>query len=268
MKQAYNVAVVIPFYRDAILHYEEISLQQCENVLSGYSKIAIKPHSLVLPDIIEKYNFSEVISFEDKYFNGVQGYNGLMLSDIFYSKFLKYDYILIYQMDAFVFKDDLIYWCEQGFDYVGAPWLRKKNDSILKEILYKALFEIYTRLDIKKNNLPSRKQFDNKVGNGGFSLRKVSKFHELTLSLRPKISLYLGRNEHEFHEDAFWSIEVNRRKKLLNIPPYKIGLKFSIENAPFRALKLNNEQLPFGCHAWDKHLDFWRPIFRQYGYII
>ncbi|MDB5089551.1 MAG: hypothetical protein JWR09_3545, partial [Mucilaginibacter sp.] len=117
MKQAYKVAVIIPFYRNTILAYEEIALQQCEKILSGYPKIAIKPRSLVLPEAIKKYTFSNVINFEDKYFNNVQGYNNLMLSDVFYSTFLEYDYILIHQLDAFVFKDDLMYWCEQGYDY-------------------------------------------------------------------------------------------------------------------------------------------------------
>jgi hypothetical protein len=268
MKQSYKVAIVIPFYRDMILNYEEIALQQCEKVLSAYPKIAIKPQSLTLPEAAKKYNFTDTISFGDKYFQGVQGYNNLMLSDFFYETFAAYDYILIYQLDAFVFKDDLMYWCDQGYDYIGAPWLRKKDDHILKESLYKVLFKIHTHLNVRKNNLPSRKQFDNKVGNGGFSLRRVSKFHELSISLRSKILIYLSRNEHEFHEDAFWSVEVNRRQKILNIPHYKVGLKFSIENAPLRALKLNNGKLSFGCHAWDKHLDFWRPIFSKYGYTI
>jgi hypothetical protein len=264
----FKVAVITPFYRDTILPHEEMALQQCEKVMSAYPRIAIKPQSLVLPAALEKYTFSDTVSFEEKYFDGVQGYNSLMLSEVFYSAFLEYDFILIYQLDAFVFKDELDYWCAQGYDYIGAPWLRTKNDTAVKDLFYHVLFKIHTRFNIKKNGLPSKKQFDNKVGNGGFSLRRVNKFYELSKSLRPQIEKYLSRNEHEFHEDAFWSIEVNRKKKLLNIPAYKIGLKFSIENAPYKALKINGGQLPFGCHAWELHPDFWRPIFEQCGYII
>jgi hypothetical protein len=265
----HKVAIIIPFYRKTLLEYEKIALDQCEKVLSGYPKIAIKPESLALPGAAKKYKFSNVISFKDKYFEGIKGYNTLLLSELFYSKFLDYEYILIHQLDAFVFKDELNYWCNQGYDYIGAPWVRNKiYPHIFKELTSRALFYIHTRFDITKNGLPSKKQFDNKVGNGGFSLRRVGKFHALSINLRSKTLKYLSHDEHEFNEDVFWSIEVNRKKKNLKIPSHKVGLKFSIEIFPYRALQINNNQLPFGCHDWDKYPDFWRPIFEKYGYNI
>src|ERR1035438_315900 len=106
MNKMHKVAVIIPFYQDSLSEYEIIALEQCEKVLHAYPKIAIKPQSLVLPEATKKYNFSNEVSFEDKYFEGIKGYNSLMLSELFYSKFLDYEYILIYQLDAFVFKDE------------------------------------------------------------------------------------------------------------------------------------------------------------------
>jgi hypothetical protein len=269
MNETNKVAIIIPFYQATLSGFEKMALAQCEKVLPNYPKIAIKPKHLTLPVELNNYNFIDVISFDDKYFDDIQGYNELMLSEVFYSAFLKYNYILIHQLDAFVFKNDLTYWCNQDYDYLGAPWLRKKDyPHFLKAFVTKSLIYLYTRFNITKHGVPSKKQFDNKVGNGGFSLRRVSKFNSLCLSMRPQIQLYLKKNEHQFHEDAFWSVEVNRKKRTLNIPDYKIGLKFSFELAPERALKLNSNQLPFGCHAWDKHIDFWRPIFKKMGYDI
>ena len=269
MNENFKVVVIIPFYRDTISAYEQIAIDQCETVLSNYPIIAIKPESLVLPAATEKYAFSKTVSFDDKYFKGIKGYNSLMLSDLFYRKFLDYDYILIYQLDAFVFKDELDFWCRQGYDYIGAPWIRNKiYPNIVKELASRFLFKVHTRFDLKKNGLPTKKQFDNKVGNGGFSLRRVKKFYEISIKMRGGIEKYLQRDEHEYNEDAFWSIEVNRSKKRLKIPSYIVGLKFSMEIFPYRAFNINNEQLPFGCHAWDIHLDFWRPVFKQYGYNI
>jgi hypothetical protein len=86
--------------------------------------------------------------------------------------------------------------------------------------------------------------------------------------MRTQMDNYLSRHEDLYNEDMFWSIEVNRKKKRLNIPSCKTGLAFSIENFPERAMRLNNNQLPFGCHAWDKHLDFWRPVFKDMGFDI
>ena len=269
MNEVHKVAIIIPFYRCTLSEYEIIALEQCEKVLHGYPKIAIKPQGLVLPETAKKFNFSDTVSFEDKYFESIKGYNSLMLSELFYSTFLNYEFILIYQLDAFVFRDELNHWCSLGYDYIGAPWIRNKAyPHIFKEIASKFLFYIYTRFNILKNGVPHKKQLDNRVGNGGFSLRNVSKFHKLSKSMRSNALKYLNRDEHQFNEDTFWSIEVNRNKKRLKIPSYKVGLKFSMEIFLERAFQINNNQLPFGCHAWDKHVDFWRPVFKQYGYNI
>ena len=69
-----------------------------------------------------------------------------------------------------------------------------------------------------------------------------------------------------FNEDVFWSLEVNRKKKQLKIPDYKKALCFSIEFKPEHAFALNKNHLPFGCHAWDCYIDFWRPVFKNIGY--
>ena len=269
MKKNNNVAVIIPFYRDKLSELELISLRQCEKVLSGYPRIAIKPESLNLPCGSNEVNFSSTISFEDNYFDGIQGYNSLMLSAVFYKAVMDYDFILIYQLDAFVFKDDLANWCNRNYDYIGAPWIRERPyPDIFKALKSKAQYYLHTRYDIRKNGLPTFFQSENKVGNGGFSLRKVAVCYHICVQMQARISTYLNRNEHQYNEDMFWGIEVNRKKKNINIPSYTTGLKFAVETFPERALKLNNNQLPFGCHAWDKYADFWRPVFQRYGYEI
>lgn len=44
-----------------------------------------------------------------------------MLSAEFYDRFAAYEYVLIYQLDAFVFADRLAEFCQMGYDYIGAP---------------------------------------------------------------------------------------------------------------------------------------------------
>src|ERR1700759_1030871 len=118
-----KVAIIIPFYRNVMSDYEKIALQQGERVLPGYAKIAIKPNNFTLPDEACIVNFAGVVSFDDDFFKGLAGYNSLMLSSEFYGKFIDYEYVLIYQMDCFVFKDELAWWCNQNLDYIGAPWI-------------------------------------------------------------------------------------------------------------------------------------------------
>jgi len=266
---AKKVAVVIPFYKETLSAYDKIAISQCNKILNAYLIIAIKPQKLTLPADLPPGMFQQTISFDDRYFENIAGYNALMLADTFYKAFLDYEFILIYQQDAFVFKDDLQYWCSQNYDYIGAPWLREfEYPDVFKAAKSKVKAYLHTRYNVQKNDLPSLFQYENKVGNGGLSLRRVKKFYELSLEMHDQIAAYLNRTEHLFNEDMFWGVEVNRKRKRLNIPAYKTALKFSIENFPERALKLNNGQLPFGCHAWDLYVDFWRPVFEKYGYTI
>jgi hypothetical protein len=268
MDEQKKVAVIIPFYKNNLSAYEAIALQQCFKILSGHTVIAIKPQQKELPGGANAYPFFKTVSFADDYFSSVQGYNRLMLDASFYQAFLDYDYILIYQLDAFVFKDELDYWCSQGFDYIGAPWIRGVKQGVFKMIKNRIQNYIHIRYNILKEGLPSPKQFIFKTGNGGFSLRRTQPFYDMCLQYRDKIAIYNSRDSHYFNEDVFWSIEINRRKKVLRIPYYKTALKFSFEFYPVQAMVINHQELPFGCHAWDLYADFWRPIFKQAGYDI
>jgi hypothetical protein len=262
MKQ---VAVVVPFYKDHLTKLEKISLIQGFQILGAYSFIAIKPAGLDLSFLNEYARFTEIKSFDDTYFKDINGYNRLMMSKSFYEAFLGYEYILIYQLDAFVFSDQLKYWCEQGYDYIGAPWLYPV-ESILHNMLFTLKGYLFRRFNIKSNGNPKKKQFYNVVGNGGFSLRRVQKFFELSIRFKWLADQYIARQKKEFNEDVFWSIAVNRRKKHLKIPGYRIAIKFAYETDPYLAYSINQNALPFGCHAWDKQIDFWREEFRSRGY--
>ena len=263
-----KVAIIIPFYKDGLLHTESVSLQQCFKVLGSHDIIAIKPESLGLPAEIIQYPFYKITAFQDEFFAGVQGYNRLMLSAGFYNAFIDYDYILIYQLDAFVFKDDLLYWCNEGFDYIGAPWIGPKFPNIFRSVKIRLQLYYYTRFNIQFKGLPSLKQVKYKVGNGGFSLRRTEIFSALCTEMADKITEYNKRDSYLFNEDVFWSVEVNRKHKILKIPEYQKALEFSFELHPKTALQINNNRLPFGCHDWDLKVEFWRPIFKDAGYSI
>jgi len=264
-----KAVVIIPFYKESLSLFDGIALQQCFKVLSAYDIIAIKPESLILPETVTQYKFAGIVSFGDKYFESVEAYNQLMLSEIFYGEFLDYEFMLIYQLDAFAFRDELTYWCDQGFDYIGAPWIRKKEyPTLIKRWFAKARQQFYRRYNVKKHGYASKKQFDDAVGNGGFSLRRVKLFYDLCISNKAKIEEYNKHYTIKFNEDAFWAIELNRKENVLKIPGYREAIKFAIELYPERGLKMNNGNLPFGCHAWDLSVDFWRPVFKELGYDI
>ena len=127
------VCVVIPVYKDNLSHSENLSLVQCCKILQHYPVTIISPSCLKISEyetILQKYSVAYSVKYLDNYyFCNIQSYNRLLLSDLFYQCFIDYRFILIYQLDAYVFKDELMYWCNKGYDYVGAPLIGKYIDN-------------------------------------------------------------------------------------------------------------------------------------------
>lgn len=267
-----NVLIVIPVYKNKITHSEQASLIQAASILHPYKFVLLCPEELDIQcyeSILQAYNCDfKVERFDAKFFDSVQTYSKLMLSLNFYKRFEEYEYMLVYQLDAWVFRDELKYWCNQGFDYIGAPW-----------------FEGFDKAGENSQILEI-------AGNGGFSLRKISAFIDvLTLYNTEKFSSLKVKtfkeiyNDYGNHPSKFFKafrhflFKKNSVKYYLNnayedlvvvkcfrkikpdfkLADYKDGLKFSFEVNPERLYIMNNRNLPFGCHAFMKYnLKFWK----------
>lgn len=254
-------AVVIIAYKAHPTKDELSSFSQCLRVLHEHPLFLIYPKSLnitkykALASALE--STLEFIPLDDMWFTSVAQYNRLMLTEFFYSIFKNYNYILIYQLDAWVFSDNLTHWCNQGFAYIGAPWFTARNS------------------------------LSNICGNGGFSLRKTSLFIEITKTihetyetfphhvwlqylssrnlvcgLKNLCSIYLKKiwtpkkylSQH-WNEDAIFALTIYLQDKKL-IPNAKIAMKFSFERQPEILFRLNKYMLPFGCHAYTRYSQF------------
>lgn len=275
MRQSGSVSVniVIPAYKAQLSDYERIALTQCVRILGNYPIWLATPHALDIMAYREIGPNLNVRTFDERYFTDVQGYNRLMLSEEFYSAFADQEYLLIYQLDAFVFRDDLAYWCQQNYDYIGAPWLRDRDfTGWLDKLDFTIRQRLATWLNLKKpDGITPREIINlNGVGNGGLTLRRVSAMLRCLKRFKHKIDEYERKTMHQYHEDVFWGIEVNRYWPHLRIPSYRKALYFSVEFFPQWAIEqYNNGKLPFGCHAWNIHgTEYWRPIFARYGYQI
>ena len=88
-------------------------------------------------------------------------YNKLKKSKFFYRLFSEYDFILTYELDSYVFRNELRTWVAKEYDYIGAPWP-----------------PFYVNRENKKDLV--------RVGNGGFSMRSnkfINMFTKLNLPL-------------------------------------------------------------------------------------
>lgn len=206
-----------------------------------------------------------VVFFDKRFFSGTTTYNELLMSENFYQSFSDYEYILIYHLDAWVFSDDLLYWCRKGYDYIGAPWFQWSED-----------------------NKDWSKVFSGEIGNGGFSLRKVSYFLETfngkknlyklsallkQVSYNPKSWVIFIAKLFGFHnnvrwyidlcsiagvnEDVFWCQSLKGTSCEMKMPDVKESLSFAFEMHPDVCFSNNGQKLPFGCHGWGRHKNFW-----------
>ncbi|SNR55861.1 DUF5672 family protein [Flavobacterium sp. ov086] len=256
------VKIVIPVYKEFFGKLEEKSFLQCCKILKDYEIVIVHPEGLNHSYLSEKFDNISSKSFPKHYFANIEGYNELLLSSTFYESFLDTEYILIYQLDAFVFKDDLKNWCEKGYDYIGAPWLATYADSTCRSLLYK-LGKLF-----RSKKKRAREAIFFKVGNGGFSLRKVKSHYEISKKYKEFIFDFLNEKDKEIYaiEDVFWSLKAPEFDLNFKIPNYKEAVYFAIDRKPNLAMKLTHNELPFGCHAINKPkvINFWKPIIEKY----
>jgi hypothetical protein len=250
------VAIIIPVYIEKLSYANSISLMQLDRILKNHPKILVAPSDLNIAEYLKICSDLKVCRFDKKYFDGFEGYNRLLLSPFFYEYFLNFKYVLIHQLDVFIFKDELNYWCNQNYDYIGAPWFK---DS------YKIFIKIVRRLSLSSAlKLLPLKSINFRAGNGGLSLRNVKSSLECL-----ELQKQLVDSWNLINEDIFWSFYSKKYNGRFNIPDFKTALKFAIEKNPREAFELNDLTLPFGVHAWEKWDEaFWSNHIEQFGFNI
>lgn len=220
-----NAVVVIPVYKSLMSADETCSLKQCLKVLSRYDIRFVCPEGLDMSEYDNLIGYSlPKERFAKSYFDGIEGYNDLMTEQSFYKRFGKYKYMLIYQLDAWVFSDQLTEWCNKDYDYIGAPWFEKLRT-------HEEGYELW------------------KCGNGGLSLRKIPKFIQVT---EPSIIQAIKLKNPDLWEDTLFSYGFDDTEHEIKCPAAEEASFFSFECSPSYLYEKNNNTLPFGCHAWRK----------------
>lgn len=260
--------VVIPVYKSKLNKIEELSLIQCLEIFRSCNICLVHPEGLELSGYTKhsKRIFKE--EFNLFFFKDIEGYNKLLTSEEFYSRFLSFEYMLIYQLDAWVFRNELNYWCNKGYDYIGAPIFEDSVDAGANSKIIG-------------------------VGNGGLSLRNIKSSLKIlrrvrfinninrliTQVLRIKshtgfiLLLHIFSKKMNFknikqagkvlkcfkNEDIYWSMRVPEVFDDFNVAPVDQAIKFSFEANPSKLFDINNNKLPFGCHAFQRYEpSFWK----------
>ncbi|MDR8390243.1 hypothetical protein NC796_03765 [Aliifodinibius sp. S!AR15-10] len=259
------VAIVIPLSnRPDLTESEKISLKHLEYYLSGYDTYFLAPMDLEF-----SYKDYPVCRIDNIFFGSLEAHNHLLFSGELYKRFSDYKYILLYHLDSLVFKDSIEKWCSMDFDYIAPPWIKGPDLPWLEE---------------------------NGVGNGGFSLRKVDAFSRLLNSkakwitkndiipnnsnanllrtfsgIAKNTTRYLipGLNSIDQHiktivnslnEDRFLWKYAKKYYPEFKIAPVDLALEFAFESNVELCYEMNDKEIPFGCHAWERYnKEFWEP---------
>jgi len=261
-----KVVIVVPISnRSELTPGEESSLKHLREYLGRYDIFIVAPEGL---DV--EFSGLKIKRFSAKYFGSVANYQRMVMSSEFYKVFGDYEYMLTYHLDALVFSDQLLAWCEKGYDFIGAPWVKHEGSPNNGTI------------------------YEGKVGNSGFALKKIDTFIRL-----------FDSNDYAYNVFNFWMRKHGNKsffRKLIYMPSFFLGffkrfngvkwevanwarseevflltrathylstymvpevgeaLKFSFEIVPKYCYELNDSKLPFGCHAWERYdKKFWEP---------
>ena len=236
VKYMKKVVIIVPMPKVQLSKAETISLCQLRRILSKY------PIKFIVPkkkkDIFKiHYPETDIVCFSDDYFTSAAMYSRLCLSSDLYERFIDYKYMLIYQLDAFVFSDKLLEFCNMEYDFIGAPMPRIWWPKLVVHSF-----------------------------NGGLSLRKISTFIRITKSIDE--ILYGIRNANDFiqSEDAFYSYCGELKDIDFSVPPFSLAARFSLQADTAHCYRnLSFDNLPFGCHGWTKKQYFaaWRPFIEN-----
>lgn len=257
------VAIVVPLStRPGLNVDEQMSLRHLRHYLGKYDKFMVAPKFLAVD-----YPDFEVKRLDDSYFGSQRAHSWLQLSPDFYEAFLDYKYIFMYHLDSLAFSDQLKFWCDKDFDFIGAPWFPGQATPWVKE--------------------PT-------VGNSGFSLHKVRSFlrviYSPRLMMEPSLVwehfqrtgslvslLRMFRRCLFFRNNIRWDMETWMRpsdancdmffaaRAKLYLPEFQVAtpeeaLQFAFETDPRGCFRKNSGRLPFGCHAWGRYdRAFWEP---------
>lgn len=234
-----KAAIVIPYHRANMNPDERLALLQCCKILRNYNRYMVLPDGLNVAEFLQSDPELQFEFFDPAYFKSAVGYNLLCRRSEFYDRFLAYEYMLLYQMDAYVFEDALEDWCNRGYDYIGGPWPN---------------YEFQLTSQKRWTQFPLLRPFLRKVGNGGFSLRRNRAFRDASNRLQFWINHTQG-----IPEDVFWCNVANYLSwKKLKIAPFDEAVRFAFDASPEKCFALTNGVLPFGCHGWNTvYRDFW-----------
>lgn len=274
--------VVIPIPAPQLRAPEQLSLQRACRLLAAHPLVLLCPEgrAAAIAEAVAavvgggaRFTLHPV---PDPWMASVRAYNQLMLRPAFYAHYRAHSHLLIHQLDATVFADELLAWCGRPWDYIGPPCYGPDDP-----------FD------------PLQPAF---IGVGGLSLRRVAAF-EAALAAAPLVFRHRDLRRHlrgwsrrgrlvmqarwlacrlsggcrlpapanglahwlGINEDRIFGRQLPAVLSSFRVAPYDEAVRFGIDRHPAEQLRRLG-RLPFGAHAWwtlPGHRELWDPWLAQ-----
>ena len=237
--------IIIPIYNETPNPIEKLSLTRLNNLIGelNYDVYFVTYKGLNIDEYLKLYPNAKISYFDKYFFQNTETYSQLCLNYDFYNTYNEYDYMFIYQTDCYLVNDNFYEFTALDYDYIGAPifstdcgWptIKKVNGE-----------EVYQPV----------------IGNGGFSMRKISTFIEITDpngEFRQTLNVTDEQIKQILFEDLFICVTLPKTYDI-RIAPLKVGLSFAWDMSVDVIYNLwGYHKLPMCIHAWDKNIRFWQ----------
>ena len=225
------VSVVIPILNPQINPTEEKLLHHCLETLQNYPLIFITYQGADLSIIKEHNEEIDVIYFPEKYFRSRNELARLFLLEEFYERFNWCEFLLIHELNSWVIKDELHYWCKQGYDYLKAAPLLNPQATNANSVFRRTL-------GLKEDE---KILFGNGYTDNGIYLCRIERMIDTLKSKKREAYVYRHDDVLTHADSVFWDIEANRFLPHLRKPSEIVRSYFAVD-----ALNLNQtKSLPF-----------------------
>lgn len=205
------VTLIIPVSTPELSAPEAYCLRTYQEHLSGFPITFIGPEPLKKSEVYrELCPEADYVALDDRYFVARGGLAKLLLNSELYEQFSWSRYLLVGNLTTRITKNELAYWCRQGYDLVQQfPSFEKhknQRDYLTKRLNpsgYLATYQAQTR------------EFDR---TGGFSLRKVDTMAKLVKKKKRAIHNFFTSNPTLDSDALFWEYYANRWTPELLVP--------------------------------------------------
>jgi hypothetical protein len=270
-----DLIVVVPAYCEVLKDWERFAFLNNIRRLGKHTFALVVPQSMDCSQYVELAPSIEIVRFPDDNFRSADSYSLLCLSDHFYAAFSAYRYLLICQLDAYIFSSEINHWISLDIDFVGGAvsksdpqqnqfirWINSLNGGLSlrnvashRRVLKSKNLVDCERLsfELHRDMAPTTAFMDRspyyraKLALHAFAARCRSGFKDLTSS-----EFITGlRTGQILAEDQFWSRFAPRFDPSFKVASLAEAKLFSAQFSLDLTMSLFRQHPPFGCHGRD-----------------